>query len=330
MKKLILIFLLSLTPIWAQVDLVNKTYKTNRNIRFVISADQQSYTVGQPILVNVTIRNTGIEPITIQAYGEPFLSYQFSIYDSYRNLISNKIPFQHFQTNLLKPELQKEREITLFPNEAFSTKINLNTWMNLTNQGRYLIQANFMYNKQKIFSTPLFITLKPSKKIIAHLKMEEIYKEREAKRTFTPQGTVEFILNAEKNKDWESFFKYLDLEKLVLIYKPYSQLYKKAFKSTKKASIINDFKTWLKNQPETQNLEAYKLQNIVFTDNPKQRIIYCYVRYSKKVIPNNYLYKYSLKQKGNKWYLRNIESFVAKNNLWEQFDYTDIELSKKE
>lgn len=304
----------------AQSDLINPVFEDSYPVKFILSLNQQNYTFGESIPVKLTLKNLSKEVQIIPCPAESSFVFDFMIYDNTRELVIKKLKSLN-----LRDELKEERNIKLYPDEEFTVTVDLNNWYDFKTHGRHLIQGWF-YDKRlnkKIWSNPVFINLKPDRVILKHLEIEDKLIKEEEERVMTPEGTVNFFLESMKIKDWEGVFRYINWDKIVLLFEPYDNLYKQALSSEEKENIISELKSYLKKIPEYNNLTEYKIQNIVFPADPDERIVYAYVRYNR-MMPPAYLNKYNLRRRGNKWYIWNIESQVVKTRLgkeWEEFDY---------
>jgi hypothetical protein len=318
------------TPfLFAQTDLINPSFSDEQqDIQLRVTAYKQNYTVDETIPVKITVKNISTEPRTITSLPEPALSYDIRILDSDRNLVERKGAFQEYMRHSVKDLLKNDRMVTLYPGEEFSVTVDLNLWYSLTNMGRYLVQVVFKDKEsgQQVFSNPLHINLRPSARIIARLQIEEQLEEEERLTTMTPEGIVEFLLNAMKEKDWESHFKYIEQEKYVKAFAPFGREFDEAKTPEDREAVLARFRAWYTKVPEYNNLERFKIQNIVFQNDPRERIVYCYVAYSKKMRSNDFLYTFYLRQKGNKWYLTNVESFITSRAEWGTFDKSQIKI----
>ena len=331
-RHIFILLLVLAAALQAQTDLIDPSYQGEDNLlQFQLSAAKQNYVESEPILVKLTIRNITSEPQTISSFPEAALTYELNIFDSDRRLMRKRKEIRAFQKSDLKPGLKDDRTVTLYPGEEFSVSVDLNNWYEITNIGRYQIQAwfNSKDEHRKIFSNPLNINLKPSGRIIARLQIEDVLAEEERLTTMTPEGTVTYMLGAMKDQDWESAFKYMDFAKLMWAYAPYGQDFRAAVTDEEKQAVVDRFKNWFKNDWLYAHVGKFKLQNVVYPNDPKERIVYCFVGYEKKVNPNDFLYTFSLRQKGNKWYLYNVESLITRMADWGEYDRTVVTLDEK-
>lgn len=329
-KSSIFILWLCATPfLFAQTDLIDQSFSDEEQVlQLRVTAFKQNYTVEETIPVKITVKNISTEPQTITSLPEPAYSYDIRILDSDRNLIIRKEAYQDYMRSSVKDLLKNDRLVTLYPGEEFSVTVDLNLWYSLTNMGRYLVQVSFKDKEsgKQVLSNPLYINLKPSGRIVARLQIEEQLEEEERLTTMTPEGTVEYLLNAMKEKDWESHFKYIEQPKYVKAFAPFGQDFIDAKTEEDRDAVLAKFRTWYSKVPEYNNMERFKIQNIVFQDDPRERIVYCYVGYSKKLRSNDFLYTFYLRQKGNKWYLTNVESFISSRAEWGTFDRSQIKI----
>jgi hypothetical protein len=335
MKKVLTVIILSAAACFSQTSLINTAYLEDNDVQLVISLYQQNYTLSQPVTIKAVLKNTGTEERTISVYPEPSLCLNFNVIDADRNMAEKKSDYKNPALTGWKDGLKNTREIKLYPGEEFSQTIDINNWYNMTNSGRYSIQASFLDVKRgkPVWSNPAYVNIKPNERIIAKLKIEDEIRQQEADTVMTPEGTVKFMLDAMGHKDWESFFKYWNFEKALANWAKYNDKYQTAIDNEGRQSAIDSFKKWYKSIPEISTLRTYKIQNIVFPPDPRNRIVYCYVQYSERFPLNRYLYAYSLQQKGNKWYLTGVDAFITKKNASKEesqdFDYTQVKIKKE-
>jgi hypothetical protein len=306
----------------AQTDLVNPAYETGGPVQLVVAAWQQNFTLDEPVTVKATLKNVSTEPQTFVFAPEASFSVEFNIFDRNRNLLGKRSGIAKLASADLKQDQRDPRQIRLCPDEEFTVKVDLNNWYAFTADGRYLVQAVFNdgFNRRKVWSNPLWINLKPNRQIAGRLRFEDEERAREAATVMTPEGTVSYLLDSLKEKDWESFFKYVNLEKFIMLYTPWAQTWTDAATDEERQEILGDFRGWLRKNAEYNNVETYRIQNIVFPRDPHERVIHCYVRYNRNIAVNNYLYTFHLQQKGNKWYLYSMETVITKERNWGGFD----------
>lgn len=330
--KLALFLILCASLVRAQSDLIDQSYQNSQDLECYIEAYQQTYTVGKPVLIRISLRNTGSEPVEITQFPDPWFSFRFHIFDSDRTMLSMLPGLNTRDENVHKSELLYRRTILLYPGEEVSQKIDLNNWYSFSNMGRHIIQCVFrdQDHDRELTSNPLFLQFKPGERIIAALRLEEEIRTREQNKTYTPEGTVEYILKSFHEKDWESAFRYIDFNTFIeTSFQPWDDLFREARDPERKDLVITRFQEWFK-ESEAVRVAGYKIQNIVFPERSDERVIHCYVQLEPGVVPNTYLNTYYLRQKGNKWYLRKYESWVTKKQDFEHYDYTDTVVLEKE
>ena len=322
---LVLAFVLPCLAADAQTDLVDPSWQNESQVKLIVTAWQQNFTLEDPLLVKVTLKNTSTEPETFIFAAESSFSVKFNIFDRDRNLLEKRPGVANLASADLISDLRAPRQITLCPDEEFTVKVDLNNAYAFRSDGRYLVQAVFndSFNRRKVFSNPLWVNVRPNLAVATRLKTEETIRQREAETVMTPEGTVSYLLDAMRDKDWESFFKYVSLDKFVMLYSPWADAWHNADSDEVRQETLDNFKAWFKKVPEYNNLETYRIQNIVFPRDSHERVIHCYVKYNRNIQGiNSYLYSFHLQQKGNKWYLYNMETVITKEKDWGNFDAT--------
>ena len=105
--------------------------------------------------------------------------------------------------------------------------------------GRYKIAIDFdPFPKDKkrhksILSNPIFLKLKDRVVDEEYKDIIKRLKDKEEKKIYKPKGTVDFMLKSYMRGDWDNYFRYQDLDKVILQYNH--------FKHKKNAKSISFF-----------------------------------------------------------------------------------------
>lgn len=308
---------------YGQSDLVNPSWEEATPVRLVLTAYQQNFVLDEPLRVKVTLKNESTELQILSCPAETSFAFDFAIYDKFRTLRIKRPGVDNLSSKTIREDLRTAREIRLYPGEEWSTTIDLNNWFAFSTDGRHLVQGWFYDTRlrRKIWSNPLFVNLKPNPAIVRRLQVEEDLRLEEERTVMTPEGTVTFLLQSMTEKDWESVFKYMNLDKVIPLFQPFTLRWKEAVSPEERESITAEFRDWFKKSPEYNHLIKFKIQNVVYPADPDERVVYAYVRFSPKIDPGTYLNAYSLRRRGNKWYVWNIDSKMSKTREMDGYDY---------
>lgn len=115
------------------------------------------------------------------------------------------------------------RDVRIEPGESFSFTENLRNWSNIDKPGSYVVQAKFY--PELINSSPVTLV---SNRLPLQIKPRAVIGEDglpaaldietgavAAREVLSPDRIVEWTLRARQKSEWEKFFLYLDIEKMI-------------------------------------------------------------------------------------------------------------------
>jgi len=164
-------------------------------------------------------------------------------------------------------------------------------------------------NDAKIVSNQLTINLRPGdieEDYIVELKSLEDEKRLFAEKK-SPDEVVRYVLDARMKGEWEKFFLYIELEKLIQWNNIFNSRYRKADIERKK-EILTEYKEYLKQNSidEISYLpHGYKIMRTEYTEGKAKVetiVEYKYIDYIEKKY-----YTYFLFKKGSVWYIESYE-----------------------
>lgn len=207
-------------------------------------------------------------------------------------------------------------QIRLAPNEGFVYEVRLNDYFDLNTIGQYFIKCIYYpelklnnSDKNAINSNSLSINIRPES-LKEEMILEEKAIEEEKKYYVTersPDEVINFTLDARMKEEWDKFFLYLDLEKLILTNNFYKNQYLKA-DVERQRDLINQYKQYLKKNTIDEisylptKFEIIKTEYTAGRGKVEVIIDFRYQNYNEQKY-----YTYFLNKKGNIWYIYSYE-----------------------
>ncbi len=265
------------------------------------------------ILINVKIYNSSNEDKYMIIADEKRFSFDFKMVTMQNREIEHSSDYI-ISFHRIQPVFNNQ--IRLAPNEGFVYEVRLNDYFDLSNVGQYFIKCIYFpelklnnSNMNIINSNQLSINIRPES-LKEEMILEEKAIEEEKKYYVTersPDGVVDFTLNARMKEEWDKFFLYLDLEKLILTNNYYKNQYLKA-DVERQRDLIAQYKEYLKKNTIDEISFLPTKFEIIKTEytagRGKVEVIedFRYQDYNEQKY-----YTYFLNKKGNIWYIYSYE-----------------------
>ncbi len=251
-------------------------------------------------------------PLEIYVYNTTQDSVEFTVsYNKEKNFIPEILYLK--DATLLQPELisrednillGEERKITLLPDEKFGETLDLNEYFKFPGRGRYKVIVRFkcqfgVEGEKEFISNPVYFYLLPSLKDEREERAIKKALEAEEKKAYTPESTIRYMLEARMRGDFESFFRYQQLETVILQIDEFKKKYQKA-SPMKKKEIIEEYKKW-EMKREDMKIESFEILEVHQFYAKNKATVICRINYKPPAIYHSYVYIYKLYKKGNKW-----------------------------
>ncbi len=303
MKLLNLFFIWSL--ILTNISNAEISIKTILPIKIFISIADNIYRTDDDIILNIEVNNLSSEPISFYKSDNKLNNFRINILNlNNASLLDMK--------DISYSDAFNKREFTLFPDEVYKVKLNLKDYFQFPKEGRYKIKVEFdpYLNKSIIYtkyiSNPIYLNLKPSlrKEQEDQYIADLIKKEKE--KTYTPEETIKAMLDARKKHDWKNYFRYQNLNKIIL----QNDIFKKKFlnaSNAMKKKLIKAYKNYIKARKDYE-IESYEITLVTHSYTRHESTVECTIFYKKPAIYRAYSYIFKLKQKGNKWIIDDYDT----------------------
>ncbi|WP_460056267.1 hypothetical protein [Spirochaeta dissipatitropha] len=185
--------------------------------------DQQLYTIDSRVYIRLSINNTSPESKSFRLAEHRQFSVDFDIRTDENIALNPSRRYLDIQTGN-RPIFY--REIHLEPGEEFAFVEELNHYSEINNAGMYTIQAHFNPGigsaadgrNNRISSNRLNLSIRPAMSQIetALMEAEEEIRIALLKQDLPPDQTVRYVIESRQREQWERFFLYLDVERIML------------------------------------------------------------------------------------------------------------------
>jgi hypothetical protein len=191
----------------------------------------------EDLKLKVSIINNSLEPFSFKLADHKILNLEFEV------KTPTNITLEHADEFIIersRVQYAYYKEITLKTREEYSFIVELNRFAKLDRAGDFSIRARFYPElltgpaAQGLDSDILPLKILPA--ITQPQKMELIEPETGQeiiRQPIPPDEVVRFTINARQANEWEKFFLYLDIEKLIINNSNWRQKYKIASEEVK-------------------------------------------------------------------------------------------------
>lgn len=210
--------------------------------------NKKIYYTGDNITLRVELFNNSPDNFTFQV-AEP-RHYNMKI--TVKDLSGRELEDQYkFNREINSVQHVYYRNMTIQPGEFFAFNIYLDDMVNLNDAGLYFIQTEFFpgmgFSENPIKSNVLDLSLRPDIGISDFQRViDEKTGEILRKESKSPDKVVEYLLNALQKSEYEKYFLYLDLEKIMLKSENRRERYKRLSEADR-YSMLEDYRNSMLN-----------------------------------------------------------------------------------
>lgn len=280
--------------------------------------NQTVYSDSSNINIQVELTNTDILPITFKLADKRVHNIQLDV----RSLTNDKISECD---NCIKEFISSQpvyySQIRLKPSEQFSFIIKLDDFVEIKESGKYFIKVWFFKEFRSNSVTPIgsnsieveiippeptietFVTSLPQKSLA--LKPQALYPDEVVKWTIESRikcnDTKDF---GSKEKRWNEYFLYLDLEELYLKSGDNRREYI-LLSEDARIKKVEEYKSWLKEGIKDKDFllvpTSYQILKTSFTDN--NAVVVVYQEFDNGSFIDRKQYSYFLRKNDTVWYI---------------------------
>ncbi|MCS7204080.1 MAG: hypothetical protein NZ853_00110 [Leptospiraceae bacterium] len=289
-----------------------------KHLVFQIQTERNLYQANELIPVSFQIQNQGFLSFRFYVNQKFTESFYIEILDANGKEIQEQVEVLNhpdFEITSLQKNLVENlngnpvKEILLHPNEIFTKTFYIK---NLP-VGEYRIVGYFIpysydenYKSQLRFVSKnrITLTITEEQSVFRFVDDQEIPKEAIP----SPDEVVYLFLMAEYYKNWDNYFKYIELQDFILSYELFERDYRRADIKTKQ-NLLNEFKNFLKNQP-IDPIIRFQIKEVHYLQ-PHVAKVFVEVLRGKPGYKVEYLYEYELKRK-EYWKIHHVIVAVQK------------------
>ncbi len=227
-------------------------------LEYEISLDKDIFLIGETLEINNLIRNNGNEVIGIEIAKASNLNFDFILYKLNGRIVEKSMSYYEKKERAIQ-NLSSLRQEALVSGEQYGQIVILNEYYEDLKPGRYILEpvfyplTNISDSYPKIVGKKLQIQIVPTPYKDEIDSIDSMDDDDEEFKSLSPYDTIDYILDAKLNGNWKSFFNYIDLSKLINIYKDWKERYNNLPKS-KRNNLLEEFKEYLKQNFETEML----------------------------------------------------------------------------
>jgi hypothetical protein len=284
-------------------------------LRVHVRMDKKFFYSDEDVALHVCVKNISEKKNYFLVYdpgdGESsnYTTFQPMVYDMDGREAEITVPYKIENRNAadLIMGLDK-RMVELAPGEMFTHTVNLKDLFKLRLNTAYRIQSLFYptFEENRAIKSDNELSFR----IIEARQYNKPSEVDAIERSLSPDEVMSLTLKAEKNRDWDNWVKFFNIEKYINAYPEFVQQYSRATFEDK-SRIEKDFVRFVTRERDDYLID-YK---IIRQDIEKERkIAYVYVIVDRFGIrmTNRYKCKYTLEQYKNLWLITDEEATVMK------------------
>lgn len=276
------------------------------NIRF---SEPKIYKVNDKVYIDIEVKNRSGKPSSILVADDKRYTFDFELVSLQNKPVGHSREYSNF-FNRVQPIFNSM--VRLNNNEGFTYRLLLNDYFDINMTGQYFIRAIFhpalkLNNTQTntVKSNYLTINIRPEsiedRYIVERKEVERerlLFAEKKA-----PDEVIEYMINARMKSEWEKFFLYIDLSKMILTNSRFRERYLRA-DSERQARIIEEYKEYMK-QNTIDEISLVPVHfNIIKTEySAGEAKVEAVLRFKQYDFMEDKYYTYFLDKKDDKWFV---------------------------
>lgn len=300
------ILLLAAVNLSASQDLL----RTVPGLRVQIDLLQRSYYINEPIQVRVLLVNESDRPVRFDLGRHLFQNYTFRVRDLRNTTVRERESFQ-LEKYAARQDLAPGRVLTIGPGERFGREIDITDWFRLVEPGTYEVTGYFFLRPVRspvdwrYESNSKRFDLQPPRDVALAVQQEAVrHDEGEVKRLSAGE-TVDYLITAKRRSDWKAYFRFLDLERLIMVFTQFRTRYLAA-EIAERGAVMEEFKRYLQVFP-SEYIEHHFVKHVSLTRDEKSlnetARVECLIVYKTGLLVERKMYHFSLYRKLDRWYV---------------------------
>lgn len=268
--------------------------------------------MNEDIYIDVKLSNKEEAPYSSLMAQDKRYSFDFELTSLQNKQQKHSAKYSNF-FNRVQPVFHSV--VRLDENEGYTYRVLLNDYFDMNITGQYILKCIYYpemklgktTDGQVIKSNSITLNIRPAgsdERVI----QEQITVEHEKFLTMekkAPDEVVDYMLRARINGEWEKFFLYIDLEKMISSDITFGKRYKKA-DSDKQQEILKEYKEYLKKDKINQiSYLPCKFEIIKTEYTAGSGKVDAFVMFKEHDYIDKKYYTYYLKKQDDKWKITN-------------------------
>ena len=302
------------------VSVISQEVDDSSGLRMYIRMDRFSFSEDDRITLDIVVKNTLFKKDSFKIYDKIYTTFQPVVYTSDGREADIAVPHRLMNRDIKEVVGNTvPRTIELAPSETITRRVDLKKMYNLKEGGEYRVKVYFFPDVLGEGIVPSENTLRfkivPSQQYYADGRsgIQEI-RSGIAHRRFSvsPREVVLLFLNAEKEQDWSSYFKFMKIENYINAFPNYGKLYNNS-DDVERLKVVDRFVNFLKSERTDYIIDfQVKKQSIV----KGKDIAYVNARvkrFNPRFTPS-YNYIFTLEKLRSNWLITHVEATVRKGD----------------
>jgi hypothetical protein len=313
----IILFLFSIFVFSFENTTSSLTLSSEIPFKVIVSMDKQTFENDESILLYMNIKNRSEIKKTFWVY-EGYITFRPVVYDMKGREAETLVDYRLQNKSAIEASKDEKPDIiNLSNNEIFTYVVDLRSIYKIEPGIEYRVKALFSpeADNDVSFISDNQLTFKniAAASDIRNSGITRIKKFSSPDRALTPSEVVVLLLKAEKERDWDNYFKFINIEQFINAYPDYVRIYNNAIAKKEvelKEKILLEFIDFLKTE-RRDYIISYKIQNELKRSENNIYVEALIKRFASNN-PSVYKYRYLLEKHENLWLITDVEVSVAK------------------
>ncbi len=302
------LILLGLTTVSLYAD--DSLMREVPGLRVQIDLSQRTYYINEPVPVRVLVVNESDRPVRFDLGRYLFQNYNFRVRSLKNTEVRERESFQ-LEKYAARQDLAPGRVLTIAPGERFGREIDISAWLRLNEPGTYEVTGYFLLRPVRspvdwrYESNSKRFVLQPPRDVANAIHDDRVRQDDRDTKRLSAGETVDYIIAAKRRSDWNSYFRFLDLDRLIMVFTQFRTRYTAA-EIAGRPGVMEDFRRFLRTFP-SEHIEHHFVKNVSVardeeTLNETARVE-CLIVYKTGLLVERKTYHFSLYRKLDRWYV---------------------------
>ena len=268
--------------------------------------DRRLYYEGDPITVEVTVKNNSATPFRFEVADVQLFNLDFVV------TTPTNLQLEHTRQHIIRTSTTQPvffRLMELAPGEQFGLTANISSYIDLAQPGMYAVAAMFYpevtrrETRTPLASNVLTLDLRPRPTSAQQLQLvAEDTGEMIQRESLPPDEVVSFALRARQRSQWERFFLYMDVESLLMAVPQTAQTYQRSGEVERRRMLEQFRRTLQQDQSELDLVllpSDFQVERTTYT--PDEATVIVTQRFQRRGFTDVRRYTYYLRRDDRFW-----------------------------